>query len=119
MMKLSEDEAAFLRGRAFALWNDHAAFTAEEVDRAKALFRRAFALEGAQPLQGFLFEDALAMTPPDNPRQYYAMVVDPGGAPLAWTSAVIPVGNFQFAPEHLCFGEFLAIVSFPPRRQQQ
>ena len=125
--QLSADEAAFLRERAFPLWYDHEAFAEAEVDRAKALFRRVFGLDEAQPLQGFLFQDALAMNPPEDRTRYFAMMLvapsssssSSGGGgeeeqsakKLVWLRAVVTIDTFQFAPERLSFHEFLAILS--------
>ena len=124
--QLSADEAAFLRERAFPLWYDHEAFAEAEVDRAKALFRRVFGLDEAQPLQGFLFQDALAMNPPEDRTRYFAMMLvapsssssSSGGGEeeqsakkLVWLRAVVTIDTFQFAPERLSFHEFLAILS--------
>ena len=107
---LEADERIFLRERAFPQWENADLFSDEEVDRAKDLFGRVFALPNAkETLKGMRFEDALAMVD-ETGKNYYAMVVVEGQAAVEWLHAVVTITHFEFMPQHLGFREFLMIL---------
>ena len=116
-VSLASDDLAFLRERAFPLWHEKDQFSEQDVERAKALFATAFAVQNGVELMGMRFEDALVMYPSEDRTQYFAMIVQEGkdGATTTtitttWMQATVTVTNFEFVPENLGFREFLMIL---------
>ena len=117
-VNLAPDDLAFLRERAFPLWNDEDQFSEQDVERAKALFATAFAVQNGVELMGMRFEDALVMYPSEDRTQYFAMVVEDSGASITWMRATVTLTNFEFVPQHLGFREFLMILKTYEGREE-
>ena len=117
-VSLESDDLAFLRERAFPLWHEKDQFSEQDVERAKALFATAFALQNGVELLGVRFEDALVMFPSEDRTQYFAMVVEDSGASITWMRATVTLTNFEFVPQHLGFREFLMILKTYEGREE-